>query len=94
MEDHLQELEDLEALIDSPGWARFRAIADREWGAVAYRQKIQQLLQRVGAGEVENAAHLVMQLEVAAREVEKLFVFVEERIKFLRHGGAHAASTR
>lgn len=86
----LQELEDLEALLASQGWARFLAYVDREYGPVGYRAKAQQILGGVSAERQTDAATLLLQLESSTREIERLFAWVKERVQNLR--GAHASS--
>lgn len=86
------ELEELEALLASPGWARFNAYVEKEYGAVGYRQKAQKVLTGVSIEKQSEAATLLLQLESSTREIERLMAWVRERVSKLRAGGQHAAT--
>lgn len=84
MPDHNTEREDLIALLESPGWQRFRAFAQQEWGAEAYRIKVRQILSGLSTNNTGDAAGHVLQLESAARAIEQLFAWVIDRVKKLQ----------
>lgn len=92
MPDYDKELEDLEALLASPGWERFMGYVSLAWGNAAFRQRAHKILVSLTDGtQRSDAANLLLQLEYASDEIEKLFKWVPDRVsqlKRLREGGA------
>lgn len=83
--DLSNELEDLIALAESPGYQRFKAMATEEWGSQAYRRKAQAIIKKTSeAGQIESAATHLLQLETSAQAVEGLFARLHDRIGQLR----------
>jgi hypothetical protein len=84
-----QELEDLLALIESPGWARFKAMIEDDWSTKAYRRKSQAIIQRLSADDrMDQAATHLLQLESCATAIEGMFDRLRDRVKLLRHEAA------
>jgi hypothetical protein len=82
--DRNQELEDLIALVESPGFQWLKSYAAREWGAEAYREKVRKLLSALDASKRAEASDYILQLEHAARAIEVLIGAPVERIKRLQ----------
>ena len=74
--DSNNELEVLEELIADPGWGRFVAHVEREWGSVQYRQRMRHALQN----EDQREAFAV---DRAAEEIERLVQWPSERVRVL-----------
>lgn len=77
------ELEDLDALIKSPGWVRFVAYVNGEWGSdgVLFQNAI------TAAANVADdpiATAKLRQVLVTQREVKKLIAWLPARIAQLR----------
>lgn len=80
------EQEDLDALLRSPGWARFVAYAAQEWGSdegggARYRAGAKAAID--GLDDVTALAKL-RQVMVAQREIQRLFAWVGERVEHLK----------
>jgi len=89
-----QEREDLEGLLAHPGWTLFRAHVGQEWGPEAYRLKVGQAIGLLPAGgdAPERAATTVLQIEAAAREVERLMDWPRQRVQALERQQAPAVT--
>ena len=90
------ELEDLEALLASPGWARLVGFVNREWSSEQYRARVQQALNTISAPDKANdAAVLIMRLEDTAKAVDNVLAWPGFRIQQLKlAGGRRGAATR
>lgn len=90
--DNDTELEDLLALIEHPGFKRFRDWAGEEYGSKAYRIKAQTIMnQHSKIGTMDKAGTHLLQLEASAAAVEGLFTRLNDRVNALR-GKAKAAT--
>jgi len=79
------EVEDLHALVASPGWQRFAAFCHQQWGAEGYRQHSRKIMGTLGVDNA-NAASVsqqMIQLEAVATQIENLVRWPVERIKKL-----------
>lgn len=76
------ELEELESLLASPGWRNFLRYSQADWGPETYRRKVQQALGLVP--DRPRAEDHVLQIEAAARAVERLLAWPEQRVRELR----------
>ena len=82
------ELEDLEALLASPGWARLVAFANREWSSEQYRARVQRALDTIPSPDkAGEAAVLIMRLEDTAKAVDNMINWPAFRIGQLRQAG-------
>jgi hypothetical protein len=90
------ELEDLEALLASPGWGRLVAFANLEWSSEQYRSRVQQALKTISAPDKANdAAILIMRLEDTAKAVDNVLAWPQFRIQQLKlAGGRRGPATR
>jgi hypothetical protein len=82
--DRNQELEELIALVESPGWQWIVSWARSEWGAEMYRTRVQGILGKITAAQSADASQHILQLESAARAIENLIGAPLERIKKLQ----------
>lgn len=88
------ELEDLEALLASPGWARLVAFANREWSSEQYRARVQRALETVPSPDKSgDAAILIMRLEDTAKAVDNVLAWPGFRLSQLRQAGGRRGST-
>lgn len=85
MTDHDQELEDLVALVESPGWARFCNYVAAEWGSKAYRRKAARIIAELASTtQAAEAGNLLLQLETGAKTAEQIMGWAGWRIKALQ----------
>jgi hypothetical protein len=80
-ERHRAEIEDLQALIDQPGWLALRAYAEQRYGAAAFAQRVQEAAKSSDAVEVGRIAQL---LTLSQREVLDVLTWPEVRLRQLR----------
>lgn len=78
------ELEDLDHLINSPGWARFVDAVDKQWGAAGdrYASAITNAA-RIGADA--DAMAQLRQIIAAQREIQAVMSYIPNRVKLLKH---------
>jgi hypothetical protein len=94
MSEDNTELEDLETLLASPGWARLVAFANREWSSEQYRQRVQRALDTVPSPDkAGDAAILIMRLEDTAKAVDNVLAWPAFRLRQLRQAGGRRGAT-
>jgi hypothetical protein len=79
-----RELTDLQELLRSDGFTRFRAHVEDEWGAVASIQRIDRALTELPPGDRDAERETVLQIRAAARQIHALLQWPEERIAQLK----------
>lgn len=77
------EREDLEQLMLHPGWLRYRAYVESQWGADACIQKIDTALSTLERGDQQAANETVTQIRARAREAQRLLMWPRERVNTL-----------
>lgn len=77
-QDTARELEELEELLADPGWLRFIAFVEAQWGPGAYRQRVQQAIQH------QDSHVEVVKVDAEARAVERAVGWPRERVRALR----------
>ena len=80
--DNLRE--DLDHLVHSPGWGRFLAHVQREWGTRETGGGARFTMaasQAVNIGDEINAVNQLRQICVAQREIHTLIAWVEQTLK-------------
>jgi hypothetical protein len=85
-EQYDREREDLEALVQSPGWARFIAHLNDEWGAAAYARKIEQAVSSIPASAQagDQARETVFQITAVRFALQNLSKWPLERVQRVR----------
>jgi hypothetical protein len=85
-EQYDREREDLEALVQSPGWARFIAHLNDEWGAAAYARKIEQAVASIpsSAHAGEQARETVFQITGIRKAMQTITKWPLERLERVR----------
>ena len=85
------EREDLEQLVNCPGWGRFLAMVDEQWGSggARYRDAVTSAA-RIGADA--DAINQLRQIIAAQREIQLVMGMVEHRLKLLKQPQLVAAS--
>lgn len=79
-----RELTDLQQLIGSDGFKRFQAYIEQEWGAEAQMAKIDGVLKALTPGNVDGEYTTVSQVRAAAKQIQQLVRWPEQRIAQLR----------
>lgn len=79
-----REIEDLAQLVKSPGFARFALHVEQEWGAEACIRKIDRVLQELRPGDEDGERSTVLQIRAAARQIQALVSWPEQRIAMLK----------
>lgn len=94
MSDIGVEVEDLEALLASPGWARLVQFANREWSSEQYRLRVQRALDTIPSPDkAGEAAVLIMRLEDTAKAVDNMLAWPAFRLSQLRQAGGRRGPT-
>jgi hypothetical protein len=85
-EQYDREREDLEALVQSPGWARFIAHLNDEWGAAAYARKMEQAVAAIAAGPyaLDQARDTVFQITGVRKAMQVISKWPLERLERVR----------
>lgn len=78
------ELEELKQLVRAPGFARLLAFKDREWGSEACLSKIDRALTELQPGDEDGERMTVLQIRAAAKRIDALLRWPEERIGMLQ----------
>ena len=83
------ELDDLDALLTLPGWARFSAHLVAEWGPAGqrYQQAVKLAASKVG----DDAVHQLRGVLFAQEEIARLLMWPQERLSQLRSRGTGTA---
>ena len=79
------ELDDLDALLTSPGWARFSAHLIAEWGPAG--QRYQQAVKLAASKAGDDAVHQLRAVLFAQDELAKLLMWPAEQLSKLRMRG-------
>jgi hypothetical protein len=85
-QDKQDELEALDALVHSGGWAHVLAYLERNWGPTAYRQRCLAEIKRTSTlpSEMEVQAQLsILQVEAVTQAMELLRAWPSDRVKQL-----------
>ena len=82
------DLDDLDALLTSPGWARFSAHLVAEWGPAG--QRYQQAVKLAASKAGDDAVHQLRAVLFAQEEIAKLLMWPGE---CLSRGRARAVGT-
>lgn len=75
------ELEELDQLVRSPGWARFRAMVDAQWGPSS-EWFLGELDKVLGSDDARSTEHF-RQIRAAQREIQKVLQLVPHRLELL-----------
>jgi len=73
------EREDLDELVNSDGWRRFKAFADAEWGDGGHR--FVQGVTDAAKDDTSRGTDILRQILVAQREIRTLLIWPEARLK-------------
>ena len=76
--------EDLDHLVHSPGWLRFLAHVEKEWGTRERGGGARFTMaanQAVNIGDEINAVHQLRQIAVAQREIHNVIAWVDQTLK-------------
>ena len=79
-----RELEDLDGLIQHPGWTRYKALFDAEWGAAGARFTTA-LDQMANDTDKVRAADNMQRVIWVRKEMTNFLRSVEQRVTELRH---------
>lgn len=80
------ELEELQQFVQSPGFARFLAHVETEWGAPAQMRMIDAVLHELTPGSTDAEMTTVSQIRAAATQIQKIARWPEGRINELKTG--------
>lgn len=78
------ELEELQQFVASPGFERFKAHVESEWGADAQVRKIDGALRELKPGDFDAEYMTVSQIRAAALRIQALVRWPSERIAQLK----------
>ena len=76
------EREDLEQLVNCPGWGRFLSMVDEQWGAAGARYR--DAVTNAARGSDADAINQLRQIIAAQREIQLVMGMVEHRLKLLK----------
>ena len=76
------ELENLDQLVNSPGWTLFQQMVDKEWGRTGDRYI--DAVTNAARGEDTAAVGILRQILAAQREIGIVMAMVPNRIKMLK----------
>lgn len=79
-----RELDELQQFVQSPGFARFLAHVDREWGEAAQIRMIDGVLRELTPGNTDAEMTTVSQIRAAASQIHKIKGWPQSRINELK----------
>ncbi len=79
-----RELADLQDLVRAEGFRRFQAHVEQEWGDAACIRKIDEVLRQLTPGDRPAEQETVLQVRAAARQIQALVRWPEDRISQLQ----------
>jgi hypothetical protein len=77
------EREDLEQLVTSPGWLRFRQHVENEWGSDGCIRQIDKAISGVAVNDEAAARESVIQIRTIARVIRAIVEWPNTRAKML-----------
>lgn len=84
MNEDLNEVEALAALVTSDGWALFLKAVDASHGDTASTRQVDAALKNVTRGDIDGAHDTVLQIRSRALAVQAMVRWPEERLKLLK----------
>lgn len=78
------ELEDLDQLVNCPGWSVFTAMVEKQWGRAS--DGYHDAVEKAAKGDNPHAADHLRQILACQREILKVMAMVPNRIKLLKQG--------
>ena len=80
--DDTAELDDLDHLTHSPGWARFVAMVEQQWGRTSDR--FFEAVEKAAKGDNPHAQDHLRQILAAQREIAAVMQMPANRLKLLK----------